>query len=109
MTSGPVVVMVLEGDKAIVKWRELMGATDPAKASAEMQHASDSKHCRRCGAAYEYEGIYLGHLGVYSCPSCGQRRPQPDVSARAIELHGTRSSSFELHTPAGVVAGSPEL
>jgi nucleoside-diphosphate kinase len=34
MTSAPVVVMVLEGDKAIVRWRELMGATDPAKASA---------------------------------------------------------------------------
>jgi nucleoside-diphosphate kinase len=34
MTSGPVVVMVLEGDKAITRWRELMGATDPAKASA---------------------------------------------------------------------------
>ncbi len=80
------------------------GVEDPAMASAEMQHASDSKHCRRCGAAYEYEGIYLGHLGVYSCPSCGQRRPHPDVCARAIELHGTRSSSFELHTPAGVVA-----
>jgi len=34
MTSGPVIVMVLEGDKAITRWRELMGATDPAKASA---------------------------------------------------------------------------
>lgn len=34
MTSGPVVVMVLEGDRAITRWRELMGATDPAKASA---------------------------------------------------------------------------
>jgi nucleoside-diphosphate kinase len=34
MTSGPVVVMVLEGDKAITRWRELMGATDPAKAGA---------------------------------------------------------------------------
>ncbi len=34
MTSGPVVVMVLEGDKAITRWRELMGATDPAKANA---------------------------------------------------------------------------
>lgn len=34
MTSGPVVVMVLEGDKAITRWRELMGATDPAEASA---------------------------------------------------------------------------
>jgi nucleoside-diphosphate kinase len=32
MTSGPVVVMMLEGDKAIARWRELMGATDPAKA-----------------------------------------------------------------------------
>jgi nucleoside-diphosphate kinase len=34
MTSGPVVVMVLESDGAIVKWRELMGATDPKKAAA---------------------------------------------------------------------------
>ncbi len=34
MTSGPVVVMCLEGDKAITRWRELMGATDPAKATA---------------------------------------------------------------------------
>jgi nucleoside-diphosphate kinase len=34
MTSGPVVVMVLEGGGAIVKWRELMGATDPKKAAA---------------------------------------------------------------------------
>ena len=32
MTSGPVVVQVLEGENAIGKYRELMGATDPAKA-----------------------------------------------------------------------------
>ena len=34
MTSGPVVVSVLEGEGAIAKNRELMGATDPAKAAA---------------------------------------------------------------------------
>jgi nucleoside-diphosphate kinase len=34
MISGPVVVQVLEGDNAIAKYREVMGATDPAKASA---------------------------------------------------------------------------
>ena len=34
MTSGPVVVQVLEGDNAIAKYREVMGATDPAKAAA---------------------------------------------------------------------------
>jgi nucleoside-diphosphate kinase len=32
MTSGPVVVQVLEGENAILKNREVMGATDPAKA-----------------------------------------------------------------------------
>ena len=32
MTSGPVVVQVLEGDNAVAKYREVMGATDPAKA-----------------------------------------------------------------------------
>ena len=34
MTSGPVVVQVLEGENAIARNRELMGATDPAKADA---------------------------------------------------------------------------
>jgi nucleoside-diphosphate kinase len=34
MTSGPVVVQVLEGEGAIVKYRDVMGATDPAKAAA---------------------------------------------------------------------------
>ena len=33
MSSGPVVVQVLEGENAIAKYREVMGATDPAKAS----------------------------------------------------------------------------
>ena len=32
MTSGPVVVQVLEGENAIAKYREVMGATDPAEA-----------------------------------------------------------------------------
>lgn len=33
MTEGPVVVSVLEGDNAILRHRELLGATDPAKAA----------------------------------------------------------------------------
>ena len=34
MTSGPLLAMVLEGDDAVAKNREIMGATDPAKAAA---------------------------------------------------------------------------
>ena len=33
MMSGPVVVQVLEGENAVAKYRDVMGATDPAKAS----------------------------------------------------------------------------
>jgi UDP-N-acetylmuramyl tripeptide synthase len=66
-----------------------------------MQHAADSKHCRRCGAAYAYEAIYLGHLGRYRCPSCGQERPSPSVAAHSIELAGTRAARFRMRTPSG--------
>ena len=34
MTSGPIVVQVLEGENAVKKYRDVMGATDPVKASA---------------------------------------------------------------------------
>ncbi|HWE10237.1 MAG TPA: Mur ligase family protein [Solirubrobacteraceae bacterium] len=80
------------------------GVEDPAMATPQMQHAADSKHCRRCGAAYEYEAIYLGHLGRYRCPSCGRRRPDPTVFATDIELYGTRAATFQLHTPAGTAS-----
>jgi UDP-N-acetylmuramyl tripeptide synthase len=77
------------------------GIEDDAMAMPEMQHASDSKHCRRCGSAYVYDSIYLGHLGHYRCPSCAQRRPDPTVRAERIRLHGTRGASFTLRTPEG--------
>ena len=34
MCEGPVVLMVLEGEGAILRWRDLMGATNPAQAAA---------------------------------------------------------------------------
>jgi lipid II isoglutaminyl synthase (glutamine-hydrolysing) len=77
------------------------GLEDPSVAVPEMQHASDSKHCRRCGAAYVYDVVYLGHLGRYRCPVCGRERPTPSVAAERITLDGTRGSGFELVTPVG--------
>jgi nucleoside-diphosphate kinase len=47
MTSGPVVVMALEGDSAIVRWRELMGATDPKKANAGTLRADFGENIER--------------------------------------------------------------
>src|SRR6185312_15076094 len=62
------------------------GVEDDALALPEMQHASDSKHCRRCGHAYVYEAAYLAHLGHYECPHCGARRPDPQVTGADVQL-----------------------
>jgi lipid II isoglutaminyl synthase (glutamine-hydrolysing) len=77
------------------------GVDDDSLAIAELQHAADSKHCRRCGHPYAYEAIYLAHLGRYACPNCGARRPDPEVVARAVELRGIHSAAFTLATPRG--------
>jgi nucleoside-diphosphate kinase len=65
MISGPVLIQVLEGDNAIAKNRELMGATDPKKAAkgtiradfadsidANAVHGSDSPETARKEIAY---------------------------------------------------------
>src|SRR4029453_7940954 len=43
MTSGPVMIQVLEGDNAIARNRDLMGATDPSKAAAGTIRADFAK------------------------------------------------------------------
>ena len=99
--------LVLNADDPLVadlgREREALyfGVNDDALALPELQHASDSKHCRRCGHAYEYEAAYLAHLGHYACPNCGARRPDPQVHASDVELRGIRSAAFTLTAPEG--------
>jgi nucleoside-diphosphate kinase len=69
MTSGPVLIQVLEGENAIARNRELMGATDPKKAErgtiradfaesidANAVHGSDSPDTARMEVAYFFPG-----------------------------------------------------
>jgi UDP-N-acetylmuramyl tripeptide synthase len=74
------------------------GIEDERQAIPQLQHAFDAKHCRRCGAPYEYERAFVGHLGHYRCPSCGADRPPPDVAATRIELDGMSGSRIEVRT-----------
>ncbi len=80
------------------------GVEDPSAARESLQHASDSTHCRRCGAPYVYDVVYLGHLGHYHCDACGARRPRPSVSAHDVVLDGVRGARFRLVTPEGETA-----
>jgi UDP-N-acetylmuramyl tripeptide synthase len=108
LTATPVERLVLNADDPVVadfgRDREALffGVDDDAMAMAEMQHAADAKHCRRCGAPYVYDAIYMGHLGRYHCPNCHARRPDPQITANHITLQGTRGARFELRMPTGV-------
>jgi nucleoside-diphosphate kinase len=72
MTSGPVVVQVLEGDNAVGRNREVMGATDPKKAAPETirarfaenieansVHGSDSADNAAAEIAFFFAGIEI--------------------------------------------------
>jgi len=72
MSSGPCITMVLEGDDAIARLREVMGATDPAKAAAgtirkdfatsieaNCIHGSDAAETAQFEIAYFFAGLEL--------------------------------------------------
>lgn len=72
MSSGPSVVLVLEAEDAIKKWRTLMGATDPAKADAgtirkefaesierNATHGSDAPETAAYEIGYFFSGVEL--------------------------------------------------
>jgi UDP-N-acetylmuramyl tripeptide synthase len=77
------------------------GVDDPSVARERLAHAADSKYCVRCGTPYVYAAAYVGHLGDFRCPSCGDARGSLDVAARSVEFDGLEGSSFDLVTPAG--------
>ena len=72
MSSGPAIVVVLEADNAIARWRDVMGATDPAKAGPgtlrkefgtnierNAVHGSDAPETAAFEIAYFFPGIAL--------------------------------------------------
>ncbi len=72
MSSGPAVVLVLEAEGAIKKWRDVMGATDPAKAASgtirkefgssierNATHGSDAPETAAFEIGYFFPGIEL--------------------------------------------------
>lgn len=72
MTSGPVVVQVLEGESAVAKNRDVMGATDPAKAApgtirkdfaesieANSVHGSDAPETARWEIAFFFSALEI--------------------------------------------------
>ena len=71
-------------------------STIPRSPCAAAPHAADARFCVRCGHAYDYRAVYVGHLSDYACPNCGNARAPLDLAARAIDLRGLDGTAFDL-------------
>jgi UDP-N-acetylmuramyl tripeptide synthase len=90
--DDPLTASLAGGHPAVKRY----GIDDPSVALPVAPHASDTRFCVRCGHGYDYRAVYIGHLGDYSCPACGNARPALDVAARAINLRGLDGTAFDL-------------
>ncbi|MBW4446357.1 MAG: Mur ligase family protein [Spirirestis rafaelensis WJT71-NPBG6] len=57
------------------------GLNEPENYLEAIPHAVDSIYCPKCGHALDYKGVYLSHMGEYSCPSCGFTRSKPTLDS----------------------------
>nr|WP_199301771.1 Mur ligase family protein [Sphaerospermopsis sp. FACHB-1194] len=57
------------------------GLNEPENYLESIPHAVDSIYCPRCGHSLDYQGVYLSHLGDFSCPSCGFSKSQPSLES----------------------------
>ncbi|MFN6567520.1 Mur ligase family protein [Dendronalium sp. ChiSLP03b] len=57
------------------------GLNEPEQYLEAIPHAVDSIYCPRCGHSLDYKGVYLSHLGDFTCPSCGFSKSQPTLES----------------------------
>jgi UDP-N-acetylmuramyl tripeptide synthase len=57
----------------------------------------------------QYDTVFYGHLGHYTCTACEFTRPCPDVRATSVELLGDTGTNLTVETPHGVVRATLRL
>lgn len=57
------------------------GMNEPEQYLEAIPHAVDSIYCPSCGHSLDYQGVYLSHLGDFTCPQCGFSKSQPSLES----------------------------
>jgi lipid II isoglutaminyl synthase (glutamine-hydrolysing) len=84
--DDPEMAFLSKGTKAKSKFFGL----DPENNKSATKHGADSIFCPKCSSRLEFKSITFSHLGNWSCPSCGLKRPKTDLSSLDYyPLYGT--------------------
>ena len=97
-SDDPSISHLAFGTKARVVY---FGIEDKKYALSGLPHASDYTSCIVCGSELKYDVVYMSHLGKFRCPSCGEKRPKPDIFAREITLEDEAGFRADITTPEG--------
>jgi lipid II isoglutaminyl synthase (glutamine-hydrolysing) len=57
------------------------GLNEPKYYLEAIPHAVDSIYCPKCGHSLDYKGVYLSHLGDFTCPKCGFSKSKPTLES----------------------------
>jgi UDP-N-acetylmuramyl tripeptide synthase len=57
------------------------GMNEPEHYLEAIPHAVDSIYCPSCGHSLDYQGVYLSHLGDFTCPQCGFSKSKPTLES----------------------------
>ncbi|MBN4003286.1 Mur ligase family protein [Nostoc sp. LPT] len=57
------------------------GLNEPKHYLEAIPHAVDSIYCPKCGHSLDYKGVYLSHLGDFTCPKCGFSKSKPTLES----------------------------
>ena len=94
--------VLLCGDDPAVAWlgRGLRarvhhyGIDDASAGETTLPYASDSRFCPGCGQPFEFERVFVGHLGVYRCPTGDFARPALDLRATSVAFSGLNAQTL---------------
>ena len=95
MTSGPVVVQVLQGEGAVLKYRDVMGATDPSKAAE--------------GTIRKVHAKSIGENSVHGSDAPRRPRSKSRSSSRATKSSANQKERREIAAGDGHAAGGKML
>ncbi len=80
----------LNTDKKVLYY----GVSDDVVQSNPQDINTDAMFCIRCKSKYEYSNHIYGHLGGFSCPSCGYKRPAAHLECIDLEEAGSSHSAI---------------
>lgn len=67
--------------------------------SSERHQVIDTRTCPVCGSEFVYTTRFYSHLGHYTCPTCGNTRPEPQVRAVKVSTNAFDQLHMTVNAP----------